>query len=784
MSMLDLNLISLYRINGQEWPLLPGLLALSPPRKTARGREQDRLLVYLTLAGNVMYSSAEYSEVTAQVSERFYSTPGSLTFALKTAVEALNTYLVERNMKTSANKQYSIGALVLAALRNDMFYFVQSGPTHAYLLTNGETRHFYDATLAGKGLGLSQTARMHFSQATLSPGDRMLFCAALPPNWDKSLSEERNASSLEFMRRRLLAITDTNVSAVLFQTAEGSGTINILRSPKDASPESDQLTESASQPKPATSPPLSTGQPPAGVSVAPVKVVAPRPTTHGAQTPIPRPAPVSTTNLKPVPPTKGTQPSNGQEYSPEPRVIITSEQRDKLTKGVRTSARFLAQSIQNGRLFSQKISGAVEKLMPRLLPGEQDTAPANLSGSWLAIIAIVIPVIVVTMAVVVYFNFGIPEQYNIAYQNAYNEALQTQNEQDPTALRTHWQAALTFLDQADQVRQYNVTDESRNLRIKAQNALDTLNRVVRVNYRLAFNSPLSRSVRVTHMAASDVDIYLLDDTSGSVIRGTLNGRSYDLDPSFGECKPGTYDGLNVGALIDMIALPRSNPSGASMIGIDASGNLLYCAPGEAPRATTLKMPDVGWNHITAIAYDSSNLYVLDAPARAVWVFFGTSDIQFPEKPYFFFESQVPTELEQASGMAVNGDDLYLLYQDNHLTTCTLSRIDASPTRCTDPAIFIDTRPGHESGITLPDGVFSQIAFTSPPDPAVALLEPYTQSIFRFSARALELQNQIQPLAGKDNPLPKGEEITAMAFSPNKVLFIFIGGQVYFTVDIP
>ena len=80
---------------------------------------------------------------------------------------------------------------------------------------------------------------------------------------------------------------------------------------------------------------------------------------------------------------------------------------------------------------------------------------------------------------------------------------------------------------------------------------------------------------------------------------------------------------------------------------------------------------------------------------------------------------------------------------------------------------MDTRPDHASGVTLTDGVFSQIAFTSPPDPAVALLEPYTQAIFRFSARALELQNQIQPAAGKDNPLPANATLTAMAFSPNK-----------------
>jgi hypothetical protein len=781
MSMFDLNLISLYRINGQEWPLLPGLLALNPPRKTARGREQDRLLVYLTLAGNVMYSSSEYAEITAQVAERFYNTSGSLTFALKTAVESLNAYLVERNIKTKDQGQYNLGALVLAALRGNSFYIVQSGPTHAYWLARGETRHFHDAALAGKGLGLSQKAHMYFAQAALNSGDRVLFCAALPPNWDKSLAEERNPTSLEFMRRRLLAITDTNVSAVLFQAVDGSGAMNILRPSKEGPLEAGQAAEARPAGQPVSTNPSPPAVPPVKQASVESSAASSQPAVVSKQPPAPNRQPLTENFRSPARTSpSSTKSATGQAYSPEPKVLITPEQREKLKKGMQGGARFLAQSIQNGRALSKKALGAIEKLIPRLMPGEQDTTPASLPGSWLAIVALAMPLMVVTMAVVVYLNFGIPEQYNIAYQNARNEVSQTQNEQNPTKLRTHWNAVLDFLNEAEQ---YNVTEDSKSLRVQAQNALDTLDRVVRVNYRLAFDTPLNRSVRVTHMAASDVDIYVLDNTSGSVIRGSLNGRSYDLDPTY-ECKPGSYNGLNVGPLIDMVALPRSNPSGASVVGIDAAGNLLYCATGEDPKASALKMPDVGWNQITAIAYDSNNLYVLDAPARAVWVFFGTADIQFPEKPFFFFESQVPTKLEEATGMAVNGDDLYLLYKDNHLTTCTLSRIDASPTRCTDPAVFIDTRPGHESGITLPDGVFSQITFTSAPDPAVALLEPYTQSIFRFSGRALELQNQIQPLAGKDNPLPAGAEITAMAFSPNKVLFIFIGGQVYFTVNIP
>jgi hypothetical protein len=106
-----------------------------------------------------------------------------------------------------------------------------------------------------------------------------------------------------------------------------------------------------------------------------------------------------------------------------------------------------------------------------------------------------------------------------------------------------------------------------------------------------------------------------------------------------------------------------------------------------------------------------------------------------------------------------------------------------PTLCINRATLVDTRPGNESRDTLLGAVFSQIAFTSPPDPAVILLEPHTQSMYRFSARALELQHEIAPPPDAQNILPNSD-ITAMAFSPDKKVFVFIAGQVYYAVDIP
>ncbi len=448
---------------------------------------------------------------------------------------------------------------------------------------------------------------------------------------------------------------------------------------------------------------------------------------------------------------------------------------------MQSTARFFAQGLQAGRNLGQKISPGFEKMIPRLLPGSEEEPPMNLSGSWLAFISIVIPVIVVTVAIMVYKQFGEPEQYRLNYERARQAASQTIKQQNPTEQRKGWTDTLIWLDNAEL---YQVTPESQNLRKQAQGALDNLDRVLRVDYRRATSSVLSPALRITHMAASDTEIYLLDDITGKAIRGSLNGRVYDLDPGF-RCEPGVYNGTTVGPLIDIVTLPRANPMGATLLGIDTAGTLLYCVPDQEPQAIVLQMPDV-WKHITAIAFDSNNLYVLDAPGRAVWVYFGEQDINFSGKaPFFFFESQIPNQLDQAIGIAVNGADLYLLYSDAHLTTCTFSYIDAAPTRCADPAPLIDTRPGYQGGATISDGVFTQITFTSPPTPAVALLQPYTQTVFRFSARPLELelQKQIHAYAGKANPLPEGD-ITAMAYGPNKVLFIFVGGQLYFAENVP
>ena len=225
----DITLLPLYRTNGQDIPALPGLQVLTPPRRSARGRERDRLLVYLNLSGNVPLTSTDYNQLITKISDNFFQTAGSLTNALKTAVEAANTTLVERNMKTTGHGQYAMGMLVLGALRENQLYIVQSGPTHAYHLGENSVQHFHDPQLAGRGLGTSQTTRIFYAHVEVKPGDRLVLATQMPSAWDDTLTAEGRSSSPEVIGRRLMGEADETINAVLIQLTRGNGQVTMIR---------------------------------------------------------------------------------------------------------------------------------------------------------------------------------------------------------------------------------------------------------------------------------------------------------------------------------------------------------------------------------------------------------------------------------------------------------------------------------------------------------------------------------------------------------------------------
>lgn len=802
---------------------MPGLLAVTPPRKAARGREQNNLIAYLTIAGNTPFSAAELAQLTDDAAGLFYQSPGSLTSAMRSAASDINSKLLARNLATASHGQHVVGLLVLAAIRENQCTLLLSGPAHAVWITDGGSRHVHEPALSGKGLGSGQNIGAYLSQVELRPQDLLVLCGTFPRDWETDLLNERPPASLDASYRKLI-FAKGDLNAVLIQAQSGHGTITLLRPDVPARPPQSMVAPAILE---ALAPhqmepqkheeheePVSAAQPPvteegldtladfAAHMVQPSAYSIP-PQPEGV-IPVPREKskpnggrgfPASIPRAKPAEPKIQPQENVDVGIEKEPAVeepaatparLKPKRRLFKLKPGTgtaltRQAAKIAVSGIQVMRGANEHLRAFLQKFVPRLLPGSDSTTPLTLPTYVLILIAVVIPVVVVTMASVVYLRFGQSIQYDELYQQARNAYAQAASEPDPARQRETWQNVLTSLDKADEYRE---TEESKTLRSEAQAKLDSLMGVIRLEFVPAFPNGLggSAGAQISRLAANESDLYMLDAEDGKILHASFTGRSLNLDNAF-KCQPGTYGGYQVGALVDILALPKVNALNGTVLGVDANGNLLYCAPDQVPQAIPLPpLPNTNWKRVTAFALDSGNLYVLDAESRAVWVFRG-KDSTFLDAPYFYFGNEIPNTINSAIDLAVSSDDLYLLHTDGHLSTCTFSRLSEVPTRCQDPAPRVDNYPAHRDIDIFAPTNFTQMAITSPPNSVILLLDSENQSVFRFLPRSFELQNQIKGYTGKANPFQRGV-VGAMAVSPNYVLYLAIGDQVYFATSLP
>lgn len=829
MTTFDLTILPIHRINGQESAELPGLLAVTPPRRTARGREHDNLIVYLMLSGNAAFSTVELKALLNSTATSFYQTSGSLTFAMRKAAEGINAALLERNLAATGRGQYAFGYLALAAVRAEQCTLLLSGPTHAVWVSEGKSRYIHDAALSGKGLGSGQSVQSYFSQVEFHTQDLLALCGKFPKDWEADLLNERPPTSLEASYRKL-TLTQGDLNAALIQAHVGHGTITILRpevgatrqpvavvvaEPQEqpvteaAAPFETELEESLSGSPVAATPSITEEELDALADFA-AHMVQPSayaiPPQPDVNPPLPKQEQSSTTSPRNFPssiPRSGVSQPLSQPIStpvvhptPEPEIEETVEEENDVplvveskpvktrsnahADATRTMAKVMVGGIKIVRRVNERISASMRKFLPRLLPGVEShpNQPVSLPTYLLVFIALVIPVLVSVVSWIVYDKYGLSERYRELYVNATIERDRAVSETDPARQRDHWN---NVLDLADQAVEYRDTPELKLVRDDAQANLDRLMGVLRLEFIPAFANGIGGATQISRLAASESDLYMLDAERGSILHASFTGRSLEMDTTF-NCQPGTHAGREAGALVDILALPKVNAVGATVLGIDTTGNLLYCSPGQVPQVFPLPaLPNTNWGRINAFALDGGNLYVLDSISRSVWVFMG-KDSSFTDTPYFYFSNQIP-DIESAIDMAVSGDDLYLLHADGHLTTCTFSRIAETPTRCQDPAPRIDNFPAHRDIDVFAQANLTQMTLTNPPNPIVLLLDAAGKTVYRLSPRSLELQNQVTGFAGEDSPFQSGP-VGAMTVSPNYVLYLSIGNQVYFTTDLP
>lgn len=818
--MLDLHLYPLHIKDSVEQAYLPGLHFLSSPKGSIRSRQGDQLVILLSSIGELVLSTDRLTSILDKTAREYFHTSGTVTAGLRKCAELVNDALLEYNLKESMGSKQQSCMLNLAVRREDRIYVAHSGYTHTFVLNTRETQHFFDPEGSGRGLGLSRSVMVRFFLSEIASHEYFILSPEPLATWTPANLSGSPANALDYVRRRLLNQVSPNIRALLVQAVEGNGK-TILEAPLSSKTAFFAAPSQQNQAAPAMQTthdgraiPVMTTQSHEFTLVQ--EPPAPRPSLVTGQTKVVKPMPVESADLAEADPDaepnfmdglKGIKhvlseraipfrnwidkvsnrfhkqqlPGAGSAtHLPHiqlPKVNFEPFQRafTILGNGASVAAKSVGLSLQvagegMGDAMGSAVGNAVEYVTP-----EGGFKLPQVSTAAMLFIAVAIPMLVAATGSSIYFNRGRSSQFETYYNQAQAVAAQASGDKNANEVRKAWQDAIALLDQAEK---YGKNEKSTTLRKQAQDVLDDVDGIARIDFSSAILDGLPSTANITRMKSTTTDLYMLDSYDGKVIRALMTGRGYEVDESF-TCAPGAYGSYTVNPFVDIALMPKGNALGASLAALDDNGNIVYCASGSSATSITLLSPEVGWGKITGMAIDSGKLYVLDPGSNTIWVYYGSNGT-FSESPNLFFDEDVPT-LGDIVDFSISGNDLYLLHTDGHLTTCVFSDISSTPTKCKDPAPYTIKRPGVENKpVIIPGTQFTQVQYSTPPDPSLYMLDAESVSVYHLSLKMI-LQKQLSVQAGDPQSLLK-KKVTAFSVNPAKVLFMAFGNKVYSGVE--
>jgi hypothetical protein len=827
----DVTLTPVYVEAGQERKEFPGLFATAP-QKASRLRAADRVILFLGQAGSAPLAPKVQQELLSRLSETYYTSTGPVTSGMKAMAERLNEFLIRMNLNQSRQQGgQSVGLLNMVVLHGSSVYVAHAGQTHTYLVSASAVEHFTDTSGSGRGLGLAKLVSLRYYQATVSSDAYLLFCSDPCPVWSETALHAAAQMDFGGMRKHFMgSLIDLQAGLAILKP--GKGEVRWFQpapaprpaapTPAEAAPSSAPLPSSEpGKPEPSTLPETPV------VSEAPVEIEAEAlaapvqeaetvedleatsqeeqeaPAAESSETasqgvylsgrtleesdpkrapweePLAvqpavrpeRPAPIQAAPPVRTPAALQVSAPAAQPIAERPARKAEPSRPQAPSPAAAGAARAASGFIGGVRKASGWLGSSLNKFAARVLP-DQPPEGVQLSASTMLFIALAVPVVVVAMAATIYAQRGRGEMHAAAVQAALQYAETAATRQDVPLRRRDWLQALSWLDKADG---YGQSQQATDLRSQVQTGLDNLDGITRLDYRPALSGPMGENTRITRMIAATNDVYLLDANQGRILRVSRSGQGYEIDPSF-NCGPGKYASIIVGNLIDISALPPTNFAKATIMGMDANGNVLYCSPTEKPAAITLPAPDTNWGKPTRAIYFQDNLYVLDAQVNQVF-YFQVTDGEFRGGPRLYFAVSIP-HLSDVVDMAVDQEYLYLLHEDGSMTTCNNSGANAT---CDDPAPYGDERSDHDpEPLKFAEAKFILTQATQPPDPSLYILDSKATSIYQFSLRKLNLQRQFQPLAKADYP-PADKTATAFVITPNRRALVATGNQLYFAL---
>ncbi len=579
LSRMELQAITgqLFIIDGESQgdTAVPGLLALSAPGKAVRGRERDKLFVHLTLTGPLAETNSLTRNLVQNISQQFYQTGGSITSALRKALNDTNQKLLKINLGGDTPRRE--GAITCAVLHNEELYVVQTGESLALVGHNfGVERLPPHPPERITPLGRSAGLDFRYYHQRLLTGDMLL------------LADPRIA----YLPSHALApaLVDTEVEFGLTELQEIVGTDSarlLLVEFSDESP--------------------SRFPPPAKVAATSTLTNPQRELAGAAAASKPARQPVRV---------------DGAPYSSQAEL-----QEQNLDVG-HTTRRAAAASA----LGLSRAAGWLADLLQSINPPGEDVEEESINWVWPALLAIIIPLIVAIVVSSVYVQRGrVRRLVEIRQEMVQSLAEANQAIDNPDVARQNYNRLLTLAEEADSLRPGDGNVEE--LRRDALLALDRLDDVTRLSAR-PFHT-FDNNVGLTAVALRDGSgggIYTLDGANDVVY-------SHDTDELYVnqstlEPQPIIEAGQTVGAvvvgeLIDIMWRPNGRNVGrdglAQLSHIAESGALVTYYPNFADRGAAPLGLSSEWASPQAITQFTERLYVLDPGTATIWKYFPEGD---------------------------------------------------------------------------------------------------------------------------------------------------------------
>ena len=766
--MFDLSLFT-FPIIASGKPLYPGFLIMLPPKKPSRGRDNDILVLYFKLYGKTSITDAGLRSWLETKASTYHRSSGTVTSGMRAVFDEINEDLLERNSRFASQNGQVRGSLKLMVLKKETVFIAVSGSGSGYLATAQGTEHIVDDENGGRGLGVTQTANVRFSQAKVAKGDIVLFADEPLESWTKASMAGVHTMGNDALFRRLFGSGFGDAQGVMIRFREGTGKVLMLKPRLSRTAEENPVQTTTPMEKGAGAAALN-----ASVSVPPFteSPILQKPEENQAASPSltvntftqqrRSNSPANQTMVIPgnIPPEK-----TAREVQPTMSNPLPS------TKEVKAA---VGGALRKGAVVKGKTESWVKKAVQKVMPGPSDQ-PAKFPKALLVFIAVAVPIIIVAVAASLYVRNGRNTLFDGYLAQAEQLAVRADNQMDDKASRlASLQESLYWLDKADQ---YGETEESIALRQQVQSELDDMQDITRINLIPAIGAALPTDTVITQLAISGTDLYALDSTTGTVMRFFMTGAEYEKDTAF-DCGPNAASpSAVIGKLVDMVPISTNNKYGASLLAIDGQGMLEYCVSGESGYIVSLAAPDMGWVDISSITLNEGNLYVLDVRGNAVYRLEGSSN-EFPDEPILYFDDYIPS-LTAAIDIEVIGYELYVLRSNGELAECTYSILkDMKSTECDDPATYNDNRTGEVVKVpTLVGTNFIQMHLTHAPDSSLYFLDSSSKAIYHLSY-ARNLQNILYPR------LADGENIdryspTAFTVSSTRQVFMAFGNLIYY-----